>query len=49
MDLIFEKCVLDIIGRIVVQDYHENATYHFTNLVVDEALPDDVEDEIVIV
>ena len=49
MNLISEKSILYVIWRIVVQNYHEYATYHFTDLVVDETLPNDVENEIVIV
>ena len=49
MNLISEKSILYVIWRIVVQNYHEYTTYHFTDLVVDETLPNDVENEIAIV
>jgi len=43
IDLVSEKSVRNVVGGIVVQNYHDNAAYHFADLMVDEALPYDVE------
>ena len=41
-NLVPEECVSNVVCRIVVQNYHYYAPDHFTDLMIDEALTNDV-------
>lgn len=49
MDLISKESVLDKAGRVVVDQDHYNAANHFPDLMVYEALPDDIESKKIII
>jgi hypothetical protein len=47
-DLIAEESVGDVGGRVLVDEDHDDAADHLPDLVVDEALSNDVEDQIIL-
>lgn len=49
MNLIPKKSIFDIIGWIVVQDDHYDAADHLSDLMIDKALPYDVEDQVIFI
>jgi hypothetical protein len=49
MDLVAEEGVLNEGGWVVVEDHLDDAPHHLPDLVVDEALPHDVEYQVVLV
>ena len=49
MNLVSKESIFDIVWRVLVEDYHDNTTHHFSNLMVDKALTDNIEDEVVFI
>ena len=49
MNLISEKSILDITGRIIVQNNHNDATHHFSDLMIDKTLSNNVEDKCIFI